>query len=340
MRWRQRLASTPIALASACVALVLAAWGPQPRLPIARFDGVIVLDITQSMNAEDYALDGRPASRLTAVKLALHQAFEGLPCGSRIGLGVFTEYRTMALIAPVELCENFRELTAVLDGIDGRMAWAGRSEVAKGINWAIRAANALPGRPAIVFVTDGHEAPPIHPGHRPSFDGEPGKIAGLLVGVGGSVPVPIPKLDPDGQRLGYWRADEVMQTDPISQGRQGSVAGERYVETEQVRPPPGWPATGDEHLSQLREGYLRLLADELRFGYLRLASASSGSRALVERMQQRPLARVVPTRVSLRPLFGLIGLLALVWAYHAAVLDRLRARTPPPLARPLERVRN
>jgi mxaL protein len=338
MNWRQHLASTRIALGAACVALALAAWGPQPRLPIARFDGVVVLDITQSMNAEDYALEGRPANRLTIAKLALHQAFEGLPCGSRIGLGVFTEYRTMVLIAPVELCENFRELTAVLDGIDGRMAWAGRSEVAKGVNWGIKAAKALPGRPAIVFVTDGHEAPPIHPAHRPSFEGEPGEIAGLLVGVGGAVPVPIPKLDPDGRRLGYWRADEVMQTDPISQGRRGSVAGERYIETEQVRPPAGWPATGDEHLSQLRESYLRLLADELRFGYLRLASAGGGARALIERMQQRPLARVVPARVSLRPLFGLIGLLALAWAYRAAVLDRLRARTPA-LVRALERVR-
>jgi mxaL protein len=248
-----------------------------------------------------------------------------MPCGSRVGLGVFTEYRTMVLIAPLEICANFRELTSVLDGIDGRMAWAGRSEVAKGINWAMRAADALPGQPAIVFMSDGHEAPPIHPAHRPASGGEPGKIPGLLVGVGGPLPVPIPKFDPDGRRLGFWGADEVMQTDPVSRGRSGSVAGERYVETEEVRPPPGWPTTGNEHLSQLREGYLRLLAEELRFGYLRLADVAGGAHALAERMQQRPLARVAPTRVSLRPPFGLIGLLALVWAYHAAVLDRLRA---------------
>ena len=124
----------------------------------------------------------------------------------------------MVLIAPLEICANFRELTSVLEGIDGRMAWAGRSEVAKGIGWAIRLAAALPDQPALVFVSDGHEAPPLHPAHRPAF-GEPGTIAGLLVGVGGAAPVPIPKLDPDGRRLGFWRADEVMQTDPISRGR-------------------------------------------------------------------------------------------------------------------------
>src|SRR5262245_32157792 len=198
-------AARQIALAVACAALLLAAWGPQPRLPVSRFDGVIVLDITQSMNAEDYSAGGQPLSRLAAAKLALLRAVEAMPCGSRIGLGVFTEYRTMVLIAPLEICANFRELTSVLEGIDGRMSWAGRSEVAKGINWAMRAAAALPEQPALVFMSDGHEAPPLHPAYRPAF-GETGTVAGLLVGVGGAVPVPIPKFDPDGRRLGFWRA--------------------------------------------------------------------------------------------------------------------------------------
>lgn len=325
LRWPAPAASRQIALSVACAALLLAAWGPQPQLPVSRFCGVIVLDITQSMNVEDYSAGGRPVSRLHAAKLALRRALEAMPCGSRVGLGVFTEYRTMVLLAPLEICANFRELTSVLDAIDGRMAWAGRSEVAKGIGWAIRAADALPGRPAIVFMSDGHEAPPVHPSHRPALV-ESGEITGLLVGVGGAAPAPIPKFDPDGRRLGFWRADEVMQTDPISRGRRGSVVGERYVEPDEVRPPPGWPAAGNEHLSQLRESYLRLLAEELRFGYLRLDNVARGAHALAERMQQRPLARTAPTRVSLRWLFGLVGLLALVRAYRAAVLDRVHGR--------------
>jgi mxaL protein len=83
---------------------------------------------------------------------------------------------------------------------------------------------------------------------------------------------------------------------------------------------------GNEHLSQLREGYLRLLADELSFSYMRLESPAAGARGLSRRMQQRPLARVAPTPVSMRPLFGLIGLLALLWVYRAVVLHRLSAR--------------
>ena len=319
MSWRRRLASPRLALALSCLALLAAAWGPQLRLPVPRFEGLIVLDITQSMNAEDYADGANPMSRLAAAKRAVRGALEVMPCGSRIGVGVFTEYRTLVLLAPVEVCGSFRELDSVLAGIDGRMAWAGRSEVAKGLYWAIRASRSLPGKPAVVFVTDGHEAPPLHPAHRPSFDGKPGEISGLIVGTGGQLPVPIPKFDPDGRRLGHWSAEDVMQVDPYAQGRAGSVPGEQYVETEVAKPPPGWPVAGDEHLSQLREGYLRLLADELGFSYLRLESPADAAAGLAYRMQRRPLARAVSTPVSTRPTFALVGVVALLWVYR----DRL-----------------
>jgi mxaL protein len=310
-----------VALATACASFVAGAWAPELRLPAARFEGVIVLDITQSMNAEDFVGNGRPVSRLAGAKAAVRGAVETLPCGSRVGWGVFTEFRTLLLIAPIEVCANFSELASVLDGIDGRMAWAGASEVAKGIHSALREAKALRERPAVVFVTDGHEAPPVNPAYRPRFNGQPGEVAGLIVGAGGPAPVPIPKFDPDGRRLGYWGADDVLQADPYSKGRAGSVVGERYAESESFKSPPGWPAVGNEHLSQLREGYLRLLADELDLGYLRLDSVGAGARALAERMEAPPLARVAPTSVSLGPAFGLLGLLALAWAYGGAALS-------------------
>jgi mxaL protein len=330
-----RAVPLPVALAIACASFLLAAWAPTLQLPAARFTGVIVLDVTQSMNAEDYVADGKPASRLAAAKSAIRGAVEALPCGSQVGWGVFTEFRTLLLIAPIEVCANFSELDSVLDGIDGRMAWAGASEVAKGIHSALREAAALRGRPAIVFVTDGHEAPPVNPGYRPRFGGRSGEIAGLIVGAGGPTPVPIPKLDLDGRRLGYWGANEVAQTDPSSSGRAGSsVTGERYAEAAVVEPPPGWPVGGNEHLTQLRESYLRLLGNELGFDYLRLDSVADGARALAGRMQAPPLARVVPSSVPLRSAFGLLALLALTWVYAVPLLGRserrpARGETPP-----------
>ena len=64
----------------------------------------------------------------------------------------------------------------------------------------------------------------------------PGQVRGWLVGIGGSVPQPIPRTDAEGNRLGYWRAGDVMQ---------------RNLAAGQPR--------SREHLSELREPHLRAL---------------------------------------------------------------------------------
>jgi len=306
-------------LGFATALLGLATWGPNVTLPLSRFHGIVVLDITQSMNAEDAIADGRTVNRLAAAKQALHGALQALPCGSRVGWGVFTEYRTLILIAPLETCGHFRELATTLDNIDGRMSWAGRSEVAKGLFWALRQADALPDRPAIVFVTDGHEAPPVNPRHRPNYDGTPGKVAGLIVGVGGVQPVPIPKLDPEGNRLGFWRSDEVMQQDTYTQGRATSVGGEKLADTDGDGSGADWATSGSEHLSSLRERYLQVLARELKLDYLRLDPGGAGIRALSSALDRSALAQRVPTPVSLGRLFAALALGLLAWLFRPSI---------------------
>lgn len=263
--------------------LLLAATFLRPSLPMTRsaHELLIVLDITQSMNVNDYALAGRPASRLDFARAALRRTLPDLPCGSHIGWAIFTEYRSFLLLAPVEVCAHEHELLATLERIDGRMAWSGNSEIAKGVHSALKMANSLPGKPAIVFISDGHEAPPLNPRHRPQFDGKAGEVRGLIVGTGGLVAAPIPKFDADGRPLGVWNANEVMQTDAYSQGRGGSVGAEQMVETDPADPavaaaigPPG-----AEHLSALHEGYLKLLASETGLHYLRLDGDDDGLRA-------------------------------------------------------------
>ncbi len=318
------LAASRHALALAVVALALAAWGPTVTLPLARFHGIVVIDVTQSMNVEDYAEADKPVSRLSAAKTALREALAAMPCGSRVGLGIFTEYRTLVLIAPLETCAHFRELRTTLENIDGRMSWAGRSEVAKGLYWALRQADLLPGRPAIVFMTDGHEAPPVNPAHRPYFDGKPGKVAGLVVGTGGLQPMPIPKFDPDGRRLGFWSRDEVQQLDSYTQGRSSSVAGEKLAETDEPAVHADWATSGSEELSSLRERYLQVLAQELKLGYLRLDSGSAGVRALTQALTQPALAARVPTQLSLGYVFGTLALALLAGTYGAGLAARLR----------------
>lgn len=307
-------------LSGAACALAACLLQPGWMVERARFEHVIVLDITQSMDVQDEVLDGKPVSRLAYAKHALRAALLRLPCGSKVGWGVFTEYRSFLLFEPVEVCANLGELRATLAGIDGRMAWSGNSEIAKGLHSGIDVARQLPGHPALVFVTDGQEAPPLNPRYRPSFDDKPGEVAGLIVGVGDLRPSPIPKSDASGRPLGFWQADEVAQADLYGSGRGGSLSGETMTGDGTAAPPaPMLGATpGSEHLSALREPYLRLLGSERGLAFVRLASAD----ALAAALTAPALAKPTPVRADGRVVLAVLAL-ALLLARYAKLPRRL-----------------
>lgn len=297
----------------AMLALAAALFEPHWNTTRPAFDYVVTLDVTQSMNVRDYELDGAPASRLVYAKQVVRQALAELPCGSRVGWAVFTEYRVLLLVAPAEVCDNYHELIATLERIDGRMSWAGASEVAKGLYWGLRTVKELGGNHGIVFFTDGHEAPPVSPLHKPVYDGKPGEVRGLIVGVGGDALMPIPKHDPEGRPLGFWAADEVMQTDGYSAGRTGSAAGEGLVD-ESGKQEQRMTPTMTEHLSSLKGEYLQNLARETGLSYHRLRDLP----ALVRAMQAPELARPAPYRADGRLLLAGLALIMLVAAHLPA----------------------
>jgi mxaL protein len=219
-----------------------------------------------------------------------------------VGLGTFAEYRTLLLLAPIEVCGNYGDLLTSIDYIDGRMRWRDSSEITKGIFWSIRAAKELGGRPNVMFMTDGHEAPPLRPGARPTFeDVKRGEIDGWLIGVGGYSARPIPRTDRQGNVLGYWRAEDVIQRNvDLSAGDQPS----------------------QEHLSSLREAHLQELAQRVGFQYARLARPSAVSDAMRDsRFAQR---RSVATDLPRLPAIG--ALLALIWRF---LPDARKIRWPP-----------
>ena len=340
LRLRRWLGARRHLLALALVAMLtaLALWNPGVGGTALRHEWLVIVDITQSMNVPDQRLpksaeaQAEPVSRLALSRALLRSALNELPCESRLGIGVFSEYRSLLLIAPVEVCEHRGELAGLIGRLDSRMAWAGNSEVAKGLYSGIGVAAALPSHPALVFVTDGHEAPPLSPRFRPNFTGERGAVAGALIGVGGPLPLPIPRTDPLGRPIGVWGADDVLQTDPRSFGRGGSVAGEAMVDagedagSSQATPVPG-ATPGREHLSALREDYLRLLAGETGLSYARLESAPG----LVAVLTDPGLTRAVPARLPLAPWFAAAALAGLLLLYLREDLGRglawLRRRT-------------
>lgn len=289
--------------------IMLGATALRPTFLLERdvYRHLLVFDISQSMNVRDVTLGDRATSRLEFSKSAAVEALGDLPCGSSVGLGIFTGHRTFVLSMPVDVCEHYGELAGMIGAIDWRMAWLARSEIAKGLHSALLASEAMGRETTLVFFTDGHEAPPIHPDFRPRYEGQPGTVKGALGGIGGMTPVPIPKLAPDGTALGYWKATEVLQVDPYTLGRPGSVSRESMVGVEQSTMAERI-AHGTEHLSSLRESYLETLAGELRLAYRRIRSPADMSKLL--RSPGLTISR--PAMTDLRWVLALVALVALV----------------------------
>jgi mxaL protein len=284
MKWDR--GSAAIALAAGILLLALAM--PTVQLSRAVYDYIVVFDISQSMNVADYELDGVNVSRLDYARDAASQAVRTLPCGSRVGWGAFTGNRTLLLLAPVEVCANYNDLLASLAQIDGRMRWSEASEISKGIYWALQAAQSTASTPNILFVSDGQEAPPLEADLVSSLleklKGDP--IHGWLVGAGGDDPSPIPKVDADGNPHGFWRADEVLQSDSAIDGA----------------------TPGLEHFSALREQHLKNLAHGLNLDYARLTDQTS----LSDAMKDRRFARHRPVPTDLSWLAATLALLLLI----------------------------
>jgi mxaL protein len=284
----------------------------RPTVPFQKdiLNSIFVIDVSQSMNTRDYQIGDKPVSRIQGVRDVLRKSLAEMPCGSRLGLAIFAEYRSFLLLTPVEVCNNYAELSASINQISGKMAWAGGSEIAKGLNWGLKMAVAVEPRPSLVFITDGHEAPPINLRNRPRIDVKPGDVRGMIIGVGGGELSPIPKFDPDGNALGFWRADEVAQIDVYSQGRASSVSGEKMADVDQAASETK-KRTPTEHLSSIKEAYLQQLAQENGLGYARLVWPAD----LVMQLSNSSVAQRASVQTAIGWLAALFALFALLTSY-------------------------
>lgn len=271
---------------------------------------LFVVDITQSMNVSDMDLDTAATTRFEFAKYAIETAFRNLPCGSEAGLGIFTAHRTFVLFTPVEICEHYRALSDILEKVDWRMAWTARSEVAKGLYSAIDAAQQSEHETRLVFLTDGHEAPPLNRDIRPPFRAEPDSVIGLIAGVGGHVPGRIPHFDDYGNIVGYWSHEEVMQIDIHSLGRPASEQGESMVGINMPNIARRI-ALGQEHLSSLREKHLQELATQTGLDYVRIDSPSQ----FVENLRTQKYARRTPVLSEMGWIPAMLAFVSLIYCF-------------------------
>ncbi|MBU2569945.1 MAG: VWA domain-containing protein [Gammaproteobacteria bacterium] len=294
-------------LAAAVIALALLFIHPSEQRKNPVYDLTFVIDITRSMNVEDYQANDQAVSRLEFVKQSLRELLLKLPCESKVGLGVFTERRSTVLFKPVEVCSGFAEIDAAIAALDWRMAWAADSRIAKGLLNTLEMRRDCGSR--LVFMTDGQEAPPVNPRYRSDFSGVKDSLKGLLVGVGGMEPAPIPKYNSRGEREGFYKADDVPHRSTFGLSNLNPEEIEGY--NARNAPFGSEAAAGNEHLSYLHEAYLQQLSAESGLHYHRL----TGSQPLVEALQAADMAeqRQVETDVRWRAALAALVLLVAVF---------------------------
>ena len=278
---------------------MLAIWLPPIDKDTEIMDVLFVIDITQSMNVEDTHYQGEKLNRIDWSTRMVHDALLEMDCGAEVGLAVFTEYRSMILINPVEVCKNYDVLTKILQRVDGPMAWAQASEVSKALFSLIKNTRKIKPTPAVVFLTDGHESPPLHETIRPKFGGTPGLVTGVLVGVGGDELLPIPKRNADGEVIGEWSVNEVLHNDVYIASRNNMPGADKRI-------------AKTEHLSSQKRGHLRGLAGITGMDYI---ADVQQARTLVESIKSVAKTRTQQVKYSLRPWFAGFALLLLIAAY-------------------------
>jgi mxaL protein len=207
------------------------------------------------------------------------------------------------------------------------MAWEGDSHVANGVYNGIAVAQGLGAD--LLFFTDGHEAPPLPWTGMPPFEGEPGKVRGLLVGVGGKTLVPIPKYDDDGREIGVIGPNDVLQENRW--GAPPPDAPSRPGYHPKWAPWGNMPANGTEHLTSVKEDHLRAIAGQTGLSYLTL----DGAAALLSAFEAAAEPREVVVAADVRPYPAALALALLVILYGLLPFrEAMRAREKPQ-ARPV-----
>ncbi|WP_309391752.1 vWA domain-containing protein [Chelatococcus sambhunathii] len=308
-----------LAIGAALILSAIAAMQPEIKAERATYDVIAFVDITGSMNARDYGSKGAPQSRIDAVKERLPAAIGRLPCGSRAGLGVFSERRVFLLFEPMDVCRDFAAIEGAIRGLDWRMAWEGDSRIANGLQNAIEMTASVGAD--VVFVTDGHEAPPVRAVMEQRFEIDREKTKGLLVGVGGTHPAPIPKYDDFGRESGFFSMADVPQASRLGPPPEGA---ENLPGYNPRNAPFGEMPEGEEHLTSVKEDYLRRLAGETGLGYARLDDPDALAEAIAADARPRPIE--VPVDLSSIPAAG--ALLALAALYGAPLAAGFRRRRP------------
>lgn len=295
----KRIFLTALAMLVGLVMIMAALWLPPINRDIEVMDSLFVLDITDSMNIKDTQFGNENITRLDWAKEYTRQAILSMPCGSHAGLAIFSEARSLILMTPVEVCANYHDLMQMLSQFQMTMAWARSSEVSKAVYTAIRQVKDITPQPTVVFLTDGHEAPPVHETLFPKFTGTPGEVPGIMVGIGGADLLPIPKTNEFGEIDGYWGINDVMHRDVYASSHASTASANENR-----------PRT--EHMSSQKKSHMETLSKRVGFEFL---SSPKSPQNLIKEMRDISEMREQPIKYDLFVWFASIALILLVLVF-------------------------
>lgn len=301
----------------AILALAPVLFEPKMQLESVVQDTLFVIDISESMNVRDVDYPKPQSDRLSLAKHAVSAAMASLPCGSKVSIGLFAGDETIVLFEPLEVCGHYPAIEEVVMRLDSRMRWIGDSWVIRAMVSAIKEAEKR--KLNLVMLTDADEMPHKSAPRISELLEYKGKLKGLLLGIGGEAPQPVPRLDGHQQIMSYWTPEEA-----VLEGNHPNLLA--YVKA--LKPgeeaPAGMLDEVGEHLSAFNRSLLQSAAQATAFSFAHIKTPSDA----VQSMHQANFEKTASAERDARWIFGLISiLLVLIAWFWQSISSRFAAKT-------------
>lgn len=241
---------------------LLAMYNPTLQFKKSITSYMFLVDVSQSMNAEDLVVEDSPITRINYTKILLKQIIDKSDCGSFFSINIFVADNVANIIEPVEKCNNYDELMDTINKLEWRMAWKGNSRITFGIKSAAKMQDSLNFPSKILFFTDGDEAPKVNAINRVNLDDFNLGEELIFVGVGGDTPVPVKRYNSRNMYVGYWGSD-IYDSLPGATGSRNSDSGKDEPD------PSVASADYERYLSKLYEEYLISLSEQIKSQYIK-----------------------------------------------------------------------
>ena len=291
---------------------LLAINNPTVQLKKSITSYMLLVDVSQSMNAEDLLVKDSPVTRIEYTKLLLKNIIDRSDCGSFFSINIFVADNIANIIEPVEKCKNYDELMDTISKLEWRMAWKGNSRITFGIKSAAKMQDSLNFPSKILFFTDGDEAPKVNAINRVNLDDFNLGEELIFVGIGGNVPVPVKRYNSRNMYVGYWGSD-IYDSLPGATGSRNSDSGKDEPD------PSVASADYERYLTKLYEDYLISLSEQIKSQYIKGELSDTFTKKILD---NRPHQKIQSDLQVERPAV-FIGLLLIVALHFRRKLTAL-----------------